>query len=272
MNTLSNTSYIAATPVNTQGKARVDLVKSDFDAVVWQKGYSVFLDRAIKCPCRNVSDNQGLSSCKNCGGSGWVFINRKATRMVIQSMNKDTQFKEWSVEKLGTARITSLNEDKLAYMDRITITSAISTTSQILHFKQHEDSVYRAMSIYPIKSVIDAFIFKDPSQLLLKAEQGVDFTIVGGNWIELAPIHNVQNATISLRYEHNPMYHVIDLNRDIMTTKKLEGGKDVNKNLPISAIAKSAHYVLDEQNFNGDFLLDNSYQEGCDVKYTDKQC
>lgn len=270
MNNLSGKSFIQATPVNTEGKARVDLVKSDFDAFIWQKGYDVLLDRAIKCPCRNVSDNQGLSDCKNCGGSGWVFINRKQTRVVIQSMNKDTQFKEWSMERLGTARISSLNEERLAYMDRLTVTNATVVTSQTIHFKLHSDGIYRSPIIYPIKKVIYAFIFKGSNVPLHKAEENVDFTIKEGNWIELDQQHNQENATLSIRYEHNPMYHVVDINRDVMTSKKSVGGKDFDKNLPISGIARLAHYVLDEQNFNGDFLLNNSYQENCDDKYINK--
>jgi hypothetical protein len=272
MDNLSGNSYIQATPVNTQGKARVDLVKSDFDAIIWQKGYDVLLDRAIKCPCRNVADNQGLSDCKNCGGSGWCFINRKATRMVLQSMNKDTQFKEWSMERLGTTRISCLNEERISYMDRITVTSATVTTSQTVHFKEHSDGVFRAAIIYPIKKLIYSFLFKGSQTPLFRAVEGTDFDIVDGNWIELKSQHNQDHPTMSLRYEHNPMYHILDTNRDVMTSKKSISGKNVKNNYPVSGIAKLAHYVLDEQSFNGDFLLDNSFEENCKDKYTDKQC
>lgn len=270
---LTGSSYITQTPPNTQGKARVDLIKSDFDALVWQKGYDVFLDKAIKCPCRNVPDAQGLSNCKNCGGSGWLFINRKKTRMVIQSMNIDTRYKEWSEEKLGTARITALNEEQLAYMDRITVATGMITTSQVLFFKKHSDGKWRAMCIYPILELVDAFIFDKPEDPLIKAEKGQDFEIVNKNWIELSETHTQkEHPTISLRYRHNPMFHVVDLTRNVMTTKAIQKGKDIDTSMPLSAVAKLAHYVLDEQNFNGDYLNDNDYSEGCDVKYTNKEC
>jgi len=120
---------IQQTPPNTQGKTRVDLDKSDFDALVWQKGYDVYVDKAMKCPCRNTPDSQALSNCRNCGGSGWIFFNRKETRMVLQSMNANNRYQEWSEEKLGTVRITSLNKEQLTYMDRITIKNGYSISN-----------------------------------------------------------------------------------------------------------------------------------------------
>jgi hypothetical protein len=269
MGNLGNT-IIAQTPTNTQGKARVDLVKSDFDAVVYQKGYDVHLDRAMKCPCRNTPDAQGLSSCKNCGGSGWMFYNRTLTRMVVQSMNSQTKFQEWSQEKLGTARITALNETMLGYMDRVTLINTKVINSQVLFFKAHQDSKKRAMCVYPIIDMLDAFIFEGTDQPLLPAERGVDYIIAGGNWLELTAKHDaLENPTISIRYTHNPSFHIVDINRNTMTTKKLTAGVDVDKNLPVSAVARSSHYVLDEEKYTADYLFDNSYIKGCDEVLVD---
>lgn len=261
---------IKTTAPNLQGKARVDLVKSDFDAIVWQKGYDVILEKAIECPCRNRPDGQALSDCRNCGGSGWVFYNPVQTRMVIQSINKDTQYKEWSKENLGTAKISALNEQQLSYMDKITILNAVQTLNETLFFKQHSDGVYRAMSTYKIIDIVDIFEFVD-SQHPLKVLTENDYTIVNERWIELSNVTE-QYPTISIRYTYNPIYHILDINRDVMTSKKLIAGKDINKDFPVSAVGRVAHYILNIQNFNQEYLFDNSYDKGCGTESNFKRC
>lgn len=258
---LSNNSPIAKPAPQLQGKARVDLVKSDFDALVWQKGYDVLLDKAIKCPCRNIPDNQALSDCKNCGGSGWVFINRTKTRMVIQAMNRDTQYKEWSEELLGTAKLTTLENEHLSYMDRITISNATQTVSQTVHFETHSDNKVRARAYYPILNVHEVFLFDQSNVPLIKAIEGEHF-VIKDNWIELTDQHN-HFETLSIRYDYNPSYHIIDHTRAMLTTKVIKQGRDVDTALPVSAVAKLAHYVLDEENYNNQLLFDNSYTEQC---------
>jgi len=130
---------------------------------------------------------------------------------------------------------------------------------------------------FRIRNLIDAFIFKHSTDPLIKAERATDYEIVNHNWIELDQRHvdanlseTKQYPTMSIRYQHNPMYHIIDINRDTMTTKVLTKGRDGNVSLPLSAVGRSAHYVLDEENFNGDYLNNNDYNEGCDVTYVNR--
>jgi len=261
---------VKTTAPNLQGKARVDLVKTDFDALVWQKGYDVIVEKAIECPCRNRPDGMALSNCRNCGGSGWVFYNPNQTRMVIQSINKDTQYKEWSKENLGTAKITALNEQRLSYMDKITIINSIQSLNETLFLKQHTDGKYRVMTTYPIIDIVDIFRFADSDSPLIKLTSD-DYSIQHNQWIELNNV-NEQYPTISVRYLYNPVYYILDVNRDVMTSKKLTAGKDIDKDFPVSAVGRAAHYILDSQNYNQDYLLDNSYDKQCDSSLNFKRC
>ena len=88
------------TPPNTVGQPSVQLVKNDFDVAIEKKGYRVYHDKASKCPCASKNGGAPQSNCKNCGGSGWFYINRTRTRMVVQSMNINTTNKEWSEERM----------------------------------------------------------------------------------------------------------------------------------------------------------------------------
>lgn len=254
---------INVTQPSTVGKGRVDLVKSDFDAIIATKGYDVYLDKAVRCPCRRISDSQALSSCRNCGGSGYVFINRYKTKMVIQSMNVDTKFKEWSEEKLGNARITARDEEKLGFMDRITLIGSETTTSQVI-FPKIISGGLKGKLIYNPISIDEIFCFVSDKDKLYKMEVNTDYTISNNVLTFDNKFTSWNDFTVTVRYRHEPSYHVIDLVREVMNTVIKQGGQDKRVVMPISAVARKAHYVIDEQNMSGDYLNDNSYaQTGC---------
>lgn len=110
---------IVETKASYPGVPRVDFLYPDFDALVDNKGYEVIWERAIPCPCSKRVQHQ--STCRNCGGSGWVFINPTRIKAVCQSLNKNTRYKDWSVEMLGTAAITVKSMFHLNFMDKIMI-------------------------------------------------------------------------------------------------------------------------------------------------------
>lgn len=247
---------------------RVDFLKTYFDDLVANKGYRVYLDKAMDCPCANNGDNQGLSACKNCGGSGYFWINRTLTKMVMQAMNLDTKFKEWSLVNLGTVKITTLNDNVLSMMDRITILDALSTHTETLHGKLHEgDNKYRAMTIYPVVEIEAAFLFVNTETKLTRAIEGTHFSIVDNSWIEFLSPYGTENVTLSIRYRHRPTYYVKDCPRNIMTTNVLESGFDIPEEMPLHAVARIADLVLNRDNFNSDYLLDNSFEESCGTNY-----
>ena len=262
---LDNGTVITATNPTTTGYPRVDLQKGSFDALIEQKGYDVWHDKAHKCPCVNVVSDGANSACRNCGGSSWVFTNRTDTKMVIQSQSIDTTYKEWSAEKAGTARITCLNETKLTYMDRVIVRNALMTSSENVHFELHEDNVWRGYCKFNIKSIDVAYLFIRPNEKLTVLSLS-DYTIVNGKWIELG--HDVIDKintnddevypTISLRYEHNPEYHIIDITRQVIESYRNTQSRDLDRDksfkFPLSAIARLVHYAIDQETFNEDYL------------------
>jgi len=267
---LDNGTVIAATSPNTVGHPRVDLQKGSFDSLIQQKGYDVWHDKAHKCPCVNVLSNHANSSCRNCGGSSWLFTNRTETRMVIQSQSIDTKYKDWSAEKAGSARVTCLNETRLTYMDRIVVRNALMTSSENVHFEKHEDGVWRGYCKFNVKAIDVAYLFTSPSRKLTPLASG-DYKIMNGQWIELSPsiVETIDPnddgvfPTISIRYEHNPEYHIIDITRQVIESYRNTQSRDLNRDksfkFPLSAVARLAHYVLDQQNFNEEYLFDNDF-------------
>lgn len=252
-------------PVSLAGKPEVLLFKSDFEALLQQKGYDVYHDRALRCPCKPKKGGDAQSTCLNCGGSGWLYINRHKTRMVIQSMNIDTKYKEWSEERLGSARITARDVDQLAFMDRLTLINAEAVYSQVLHPKKDPGNTYfYSTTRYNIKRVKDIFLFKGVGVALQKLEEVTDYTIIR-NQIRLnVSFSNEVAPTITTRYIHEPEFTILDLSRDIMYSTirdvcSTTGKRDVA--FPISAVARRSHYMPDRGDFEDDDLIDNSYTE-----------
>lgn len=245
---------IVQTRVNYVGVFRVDFVSPDFDALVDNKGYDVIWERAIPCPC--ASRNAAHSTCKNCQGTGWVFINPKQIKAVAQSINKDTKYKDWSVELLGTISLTVKSCFHLNYMDKITLLGATAPQSENLLVKDFSGQKY-VNTIYGIKSIIDIFKFVDESQPLQLLTKGKDYSFEGNKIL----FNGLQTGeSISVSYVHNVQYNVLDLPHDIRQTIVLDSkSREQTLLLPISAVARRTHNVLDAPNFNGDNLFDNSY-------------
>jgi len=127
---------VTPTPSQVANQGRADFVKSKFDDLIYQKGYDVVHEKALRCPCVSKNANQ-QSNCKNCGGSSWIFFNPTQTKMVIHSMNLNTKYKEWSQENIGTASISSLAETETSFMDRITVIDGEAIFSEVLFLKQY---------------------------------------------------------------------------------------------------------------------------------------
>jgi hypothetical protein len=86
---------ITQTPPSLIQKPEVNMVKSDFDALIEQKGYDVYHDHGVKCPCSSKEGVPAQSSCQNCGGAGWFYINRVKTWLVFLSLNANTKLITW---------------------------------------------------------------------------------------------------------------------------------------------------------------------------------
>lgn len=272
MENIATSNIIAQTLPDQAGKARVDLVKSDFDVIISQKGYDVYHDKCYKCPCANEPNGHAQSSCRNCGGSGYIFVNRTETKMVIQSMTLDTKFKSWSKELMGTARITAFNEQELAYMDRITVRNAEMISNEVLHFKLDISGggagILRAYCRFNIIGIDAIYLFKSPTEKLQVLTTD-DFTIIDGQWIELgSEFVGLENSTITIRYTHHPQYHILELTRNTIESYVLKKTDNLNRDesdkFPVSAVGRLANFVLDQENYGLDYLFNNSTDLKCD--------
>ena len=109
-----------------------------FNSLIFDKGYEVWVDKAMRCPCTVKGTGQALLSCDNCVGTGWIFVNRIETRVAIQNINANIKYENWSQTTTGMAKITSRAVDKLAFMDRVILREVAGMFNEVVRIRSEE--------------------------------------------------------------------------------------------------------------------------------------
>jgi len=244
-----------------------DFQLDEFEIATRDKGYNVIHSKALQCPCK-VKGADHLTSCKNCGGSGWAFVNPTRTRMIITGIKLQRTYDEAARRDQGVLQITALNGDKLSFMDQIEMSDALGVHTQTLYPTVDTVSTrYIVTTIYDIKEVEWMGLYIDDVTKYQKLEVDVDYTIQH-NIITLTATHDALVAPqISIRYKHHPVFYIWDVMRDSMVSLLVkEGARRDTIQMPVLATALRAHLMAGAENFDGDRLLDNSWDAtGCDV-------
>jgi hypothetical protein len=250
----------AAAPNNLQ---RVDFDQEKFTELIRQKGKDVILEVALMCGCKSPAAN-AQSNCRNCGGSGWIFVNAKETRMVLQKINLVNDFAPWSEENRGFVNITCNADEEIAFYDKLTDKNGIATFQQVLFFKEAEDHTIFTYTTYPIKAIKYVGLFKGVGVPHQKLVENVDYTferniitLINEDLIQ----GTIENTNITIRYKHSPVFHIVEMKRETMETYEFNAGSEVLKHMPLSAIARRAHYIPNIENISGNRLLNNDYTE-----------
>jgi hypothetical protein len=126
---------VIETPPIGLDRPRANFINTEFDINIWEHGYNVIHELGLQCPCKSKNTNQ-QSNCKNCGGSGWIFLNPTKTRMVLHSMNLNTKYQMWSQENAGTVSISCRSNETLGFMDRLTVLDGLAIFWEVLFLKE----------------------------------------------------------------------------------------------------------------------------------------
>lgn len=257
------TSIRTATKPNNIGVGRVDFVAFEYDNLIFEKGYPVIVYEAVRCPC-NDNKEGGLSGCQNCLGLGWTFINPIKTKAIITSINKDTKYKYWSAELMGTVALTVRDSDRLSAMDKVVLKDRTSIYSELRDLRTAVDSQKFIFTTYPVNEVVSIFLFEDIDEPLIKLD--VDEYLVSTTNTYVVKLNTTKyptgyNGTVSIKYKHNIQYNVTDLPHDVrFSTTINKNGKEIELPLPVQAIAVKSEFLTgDSPKYDGSGVLDNSY-------------
>lgn len=259
---------------------RFESVKQ-FNDFIYDKGYPVYLESALQCPCKNAQSFQPLPDCTNCSGTGWVFVNKVETRIIMVGMGYNVKYNQWTESNRGMVSITSREVDKLGYMDRITIRNGKTWFSEILKIRKSSDKTQFSFTIYEPTGVDFIYLFESSLKPLKFLIYGKDYIVIGNKVILSPDYRNSDNLSVSIRYSHLPSYHVIDINRDFMRQRTLEDCKfpplDEEQDMlyfPLHGVGRRTHYVLDPVNYDGSTTQNNTnydyVKDGLKVQTLDK--
>jgi hypothetical protein len=243
---------------NSSERGRADFDRVSFDKLISEKGREVLIEQALQCPCKGESVNQ-LSTCRNCGGTGWIFVNERLTRMIIAGMDVSTKYVAWSEEVRGTVSVTAMMEEQLSYLDKITVIDGKSIFGEVLNLRRSTAGVLFSYSAYDIKEIIYVGLFINDKAKLRQLETS-DYTFTKNVFRLNSNITVDPKASVTIRYVHSPTFHIIEFKRETLQSFTLIEGNEQLIDLPISAYAKRAHYHMKPTNLTDDWLLNNDYE------------
>lgn len=266
---ITDVAPVVQTPPPSQTKGVVwDL--DNFEMLIHTQGYDAYIDRALRCPCVSKTTGQALSTCKNCLGRGWFFVDRRETRLISQTMKNQKRYENWSELNSGIAIITTRGSDKLGFMDRIILLEIEAYYSETLRPLVYKSELI-AYPIYEPITIDSMFLFVADDQPLLPITS--DFYTIDKNKIIFNQDIRSQvdfddfntlnpDISISVRYNYHPVYHVIDVNRELMKvrTKDCERTMEQLSQMPINVLAKKAHMIFNNQKFENE-LFDNTVRQ-----------
>lgn len=256
------------TPPNMVGVPKISIFNAvDFDAAIWGNGYDVILEEAISCPCRGDSP-AAQADCGNCMGMGWFFINPMTTRAFLSSINRNTKYKEWSPEMVGTVSVTFMNVNRFGFMWKVTMLKhygMISETAPVATTVAPSAGYTKfAFATYKMTEIKNVFVYNTSSTKLIRlASTEYRVNPINPFVVDLKPTNLPVgfNNRVSISYNHLITYNIIDIPHDMRITKEYnEAGKRTTKEMPIQAVARKAQYELGTaSNFSGSNIFDNSY-------------
>lgn len=256
-------NILQSTSPNLIGEPNTELLdQNSFSALIWNKGYDVIIEQAISCPCKGETGNN-QSTCQNCLGFGWVFIDPLQTKAILTGINRETKYRNWSPELLGTIAVTVRESERLSFMDKITLPdhSSIMSESQVMRTVGGQSFIFCS---YPPKTINHIFYWKSNTEKLVRLPSSAYSISENNPYIILIDnsytFESGFNGALSVDYKHDIQYHVIDLPHDFRAVHvpDLNGIQQENA-LPMQAIARRTHYVIDQPTtLAGDNIFDNS--------------
>lgn len=264
-------------PITGQGAPEVYLRQRDFDQLINRFGYDVYIDKFLVCPCKEEGVNAPRVTCKNCYGTGFVLAERLQTKAWIASMNYPTQYKDWSIENIGTSRITTLSNQPLSFMDRVILYKEKNYYSELVYPVQDENNLV-AFCAYPPTEIVSCKVFNgensplidiDPSLIEIDSEGRVVLNAIQDILYNYDIYTYTSKTGISLRYTYMPSFHIIDIIRNTIssptdTPTNGIGSKGQRVDFPYFGIGRMSHLVLERGNlidYPKGYLKNNNHQE-----------
>ena len=206
--------------------------RSIFTDALEGKALNVAFCPGVVCPCKVKHSH--ISTCKSCFGTGFYFPEQIRTRMMITSFNQRTQYYPWSLDKIGTVSISSFENIRFNYGDRIIVLEGDALFTESL------EVINGAITtIYPVLGIERQFKYDRDAFRAVQLDTKLTFDRAS----HIITTEEANGTYISIRYRHLHMYGVLDLTREMLFNNFLDNKLDTKRgDFPVSVVARRAHF------------------------------
>jgi len=245
--------------------ARVDFKADKFDILVEQKGLKLTHQYSVKCSCIREVNGSALPNCEICEGIGFTFNGSHILKGIIQAINFNPKFQQYSEVNLGTALLTTRYTDRLGWYDKIIVDDGATMFSENIFPIIRGTGITQKCSglltyvpidfLQPLGSnvTMKAFLYVNTTTQT-ELTYNTDYTFTGREMILSNALRDALIASgkdkyyIGVRYKHKPEYIVMDIQKNIRNSLVLNvGGGEELRHLPIHCTIKKTHYLLNGQ-------------------------
>lgn len=257
---MADNTIIQQTP-SFVGEPQVYFTKGSHDKAIFAHGYWIVAERAVRCPCSSIG-NGASSTCQNCGGIGYFYINPIECQALITGINTNTEHKVWSPELIGTASITVENSQREAieYYNRITLKDEYAVWSETLDVRTVGVDRF-VFCTYAPTQLLSAWVYQGDNLPLVKLTDIQCFVSPTNKYIlKLSPDVVIYNGSLSVSYQHKLEYHIIDIPHAVRSSRIQEKTGALGSNLlPKQGIGRLAHLIVGSKpNYDGSGVIDNN--------------
>jgi hypothetical protein len=235
----------------------------EFNNALFAHGYWIVSERAVRCPCS--SGGMGPHpTCENCGGVGFFYIEPRECRALITSLNRDTEYREWSPELIGAVNVTVEDSQRevIEFYNRITLKEEFTTFSETLKLNVSGDEGWCFCTYAPIQ-FYGVYVFVADNQPLVKISEAAYSVSTDNKYcvkfdMTQFPAEFV-NYSISVSYKHRIEYKIIDVPHEVRSSlKQSTKGSFEQIKMPLQGVARRSHLIIqDRPNYDGGGVIEN---------------
>lgn len=232
------------------------------ESTIKSLGYNIVWWPSVAAPNNYEQQDNSLTD-QNIRGIERIWPNAFDIEAIITSIDVTRATEIEGRKDLSEIQVTVNNEYKLGRLDRIMVKdSEIAYTENLRVTRDLDTDDYIAYTTYPVKFVYATFKYESDTQPYRLLTEGSDFT-VENNLIRFSNEFTTlseENFNVSIRYNGTPTYYVADVPHAARTSK-IDNQRTIE--LPVMAIARLAHQILELENASKDKFLDNAFDLSC---------
>lgn len=246
---MSEKVYKLQASPNTIGYPGPEFDKGAFDAAIVEKGYKIYQERAVTCPC-GKEPGHANPSCPYCGGTGYFYIEPTETIGLITGVNVNTKYRQWTLDNAGTIAVSTFDEGlNFSFFDKITFKEKYSIFSENRVMRIANGVTFTWLSFKP-KQIYSVYVLVNGKMEKVDAS---DYMMIPDNneyALFFTPEAKIPaNTIVSVYYKHYIQYNVIDLPHELRASNKTDDNGNLEKiDLPVQAIARRANFIFSESN------------------------